>query len=265
LIVGSGLAESYHMRWFSKFLDKQNLTVKAECLGLVGLSIAGPKSREVIQKLTQEDMSNAGFPFMAIKQMQLGMVPAIVGRVSYTGDLGYEIWIKPEYQRRLYHDLMEAGAQFDISLFGSRALNALRLEKNYGSWAREYRPIYFPHESGLERFVAYTKPADFIGKAAATKARDDDSGAYRLRSFIIDAKDADVIGDEPISYQGAVCGWVTSGGYAHGSGVSVAMGYVPKEYADDEKGWSVEVLGDDITATMQKQPLFDSNMSRMRS
>ena len=265
LIVGSGLAESYHMRWFSKFLDKQNLTIKAEGLGLVGLSIAGPKSREVIQKLTQEDMSNAGFPFMAIKQMQLGMVPAIVGRVSYTGDLGYEIWIKPEYQRRLYHDLMEAGAQFDISLFGSRALNALRLEKNYGSWAREYRPIYFPHESGLERFVAYTKPADFIGKAAATKARDDDSGAYRLRSFIIDAKDADVIGDEPISYQGAVCGWVTSGGYAHGSGVSVAMGYVPKEYADDEKGWSVEVLGDDIAATMQKQPLFDSNMSRMRS
>ena len=192
-------------------------------------------------------------------------MPAIVGRVSYTGDLGYEIWLKPEYQRRLFHDLMEAGAEYNISLFGSRALNALRLEKNYGSWAREYRPIYFAHESGLDRFIAFDKPAEFIGKQAAKTALDNDEGAYRLCSFVIDTKDADVIGDEPISYQGTVCGWVTSGGYAHGASVSVAMGYVPKAYADDTQGWTVEVLGENISATMQKQPLFDSNMTRLRS
>jgi len=266
LIIGSGLAESYHMRWFTSHLDAgKDVSLTAESLGLVGLSIAGPDARNVIQKLTTEDMSNDSFRFMAIREMQLGMVPAIVGRVSYTGDLGYEIWLKPEYQRRLFHDLMEAGAEYNISLFGSRALNALRLEKNYGSWAREYRPIYFAHESGLDRFIAFDKPAEFIGKQAAKTALDNDEGAYRLCSFVIDAKDADVIGDEPISYQGTVCGWVTSGGYAHGASVSVAMGYVPKAYADDTKGWTVEVLGENISATMQKQSLFDSNMSRMRS
>ncbi len=266
LIIGSGLAESYHMRWFTSHLDAgKDVSLTAESLGLVGLSIAGPDARNVIQKLTTEDMSNDSFRFMAIREMQLGMVPAIVGRVSYTGDLGYEIWLKPEYQRRLFHDLMEAGAEYNISLFGSRALNALRLEKNYGSWAREYRPIYFAHESGLDRFIAFDKPAEFIGKQAAKTAQDNDEGAYRLCSFVIDAKDADVIGDEPISYQGTVCGWVTSGGYAHGASVSVAMGYVPKAYADDTQGWTVEVLGENISATMQKQPLFDSNMSRMRS
>ncbi len=266
LIIGSGLAESYHMRWFTSHLDAgKDVSLTAESLGLVGLSIAGPDARNVIQKLTTEDMSNDSFRFMAIREMQLGMVPAIVGRVSYTGDLGYEIWLKPEYQRRLFHDLMEAGAEYNISLFGSRALNALRLEKNYGSWAREYRPIYFAHESGLDRFIAFDKPAEFIGKQAAKTALDNDEGAYRLCSFVIDAKDADVIGDEPISYQGTVCGWVTSGGYAHGASVSVAMGYVPKAYADDTQGWTVEVLGENISAAMQKQPLFDSNMSRMRS
>ena len=266
LIIGSGLAESYHMRWFTSHLDAgKDVSLTTESLGLVGLSIAGPDARNVIQKLTTEDMSNDSFRFMAIREMQLGMVPAIVGRVSFTGDLGYEIWLKPEYQRRLFHDLMEAGAEYNISLFGSRALNALRLEKNYGSWAREYRPIYFAHESGLDRFIAFDKPAEFIGKQAAKTAQDNDEGAYRLCSFVIDAKDADVIGDEPISYQGTVCGWVTSGGYAHGASVSVAMGYVPKAYADDTQGWTVEVLGENISATMQKQPLFDSNMSRMRS
>ena len=266
LIIGSGLAESYHMRWFTSHLDAgKDVSLTAESLGMVGLCIAGPDARNVIQKLTTEDMSNDSFRFMAIREMQLGMVPAIVGRVSYTGDLGYEIWLKPEYQRRLFHDLMEAGAEYNISLFGSRALNALRLEKNYGSWAREYRPIYFAHESGLDRFIAFDKPSEFIGKQAAKTALDNDEGAYRLCSFVIDAKDADVIGDEPISYQGTVCGWVTSGGYAHGASVSVAMGYVPKAYADDTQGWTVEVLGENISAAMQKQPLFDSNMSRMRS
>ena len=138
------------------------------------------------------------------------------------------------------------------------------LKKNFGSWAREYRPIYGPVECGLSRFVHYDKEADFIGKdgAIAEKA---DGGKMRLRSFIIEAKDADVIGDEPIALDGDVCGWVTSGGYAHGSGVSVAMGYVPKDVADRDDGWTIELLGEELTARLQPVPLFDANSSRMRS
>jgi dimethylglycine dehydrogenase len=159
---------------------------------------------------------------------------------------------------------MEAGAEFDIRLFGLRALNALRLDKSYGSWAREYRPLYGPLDAGLGRFVAVSKEADFIGKDAARKEKAE-GGALRLRTFIIEARDADVIGDEPIYHSGAVCGWVTSGGYAHASGVSVAVGYVPKAIADEASGWSIELLGEMLPARLQLQPLFDADGSHMRS
>lgn len=265
-IVGSGLAENYHMRWFLAHLPTEGgVNIHAEGLGLTGLTIAGPKARAVLAKLTSDDVSHEAFGFMSIREMDLGMVPALVGRVSYTGDLGYEIWVKPEYQRRLFDDILEAGAEWDISLFGGRALNALRLEKNFGSWGREFRPIYYPHECGLDKFIRFDKATDFIGKKSALDAKQNNAGKYRLRSFVIEARDGDVIGDEPISFNGKVCGWVTSGGFAHGSSVSVAMGYVPAEYAEIEEGWSVELLSEMISAKMQKQPLFDSNMSRMRS
>ena len=263
-IAGSGIAEQYHMRWFEAHLP-QDGSVRIEVLGqkLTGLAIAGPKAREVLAKVSRADVSNAAFPFMAVAKMDIGTAPCLVGRVSYTGDLGYEIWVAPEYQRAAFQALMAAGEEFDICLFGSRALNALRLEKNYGSWAREYRPIYGPLEAGLDRFVAYGKEADFIGKAAALAERKQ-GGKLRLRTFILDADDADVIGDEPIWFGGAVRGWVTSGGYAHHPKKSVALGYVPKEIADQSDGFEIELLGKRHAARMQAAPLFDANFERMR-
>ena len=263
-IAGSGIAEEFHMRWFESHLPDDG-SVAIEALGLrrLGLTIAGPDARKVLEKVTRSDVSNAAFPFMAIKSMDIGMAPCLVGRVSYTGDLGYEIWMAPEYQRAIFNTLMAAGEEFGIGLFGSRALNALRLEKNYGSWAREYRPIYGPLEAGLERFVAYGKEADFIGKAAAIAERQS-GGKLRLRAFVVDTEDADMIGDEAIWFDGAVRGWVTSGGYAHHSGASVAMGYVPKEIADEPDGFEVELLGKRYKARLQASPLFDANFERMR-
>jgi dimethylglycine dehydrogenase len=263
-IAGSGIAEQFHMRWFERHLPEDG-SVRIEALGgkLTGLSLAGPRARELLQSVTRADVSNAGFPFMAIGWMDIGMAPCLVGRVSYTGDLGYELWIEPEYQRHVFELLMKAGEAFGIGLFGSRALNALRLEKNYGSWAREYRPIYGPLEAGLDRFVAYNKGADFIGKAGALAERSA-GGKLRLRSFIVEAIDADVIGDEPIWFGGAVRGWVTSGGYSHNSRASVAMGYVPREIAEESEGFEIELLGRRHAARMQPTPLFDANQGRMR-
>ncbi|MBK5569651.1 FAD-dependent oxidoreductase [Ensifer sp. SSB1] len=264
LLVGSGIAEDYHMRWFEAHLPGDgSVSLKALKLELVGLSIAGPKARDVLAGLTHLDISDTAFPFMDVRRMDLGMAPAIVGRVSYTGDLGYEIWMKPEYQRYLFELLMEKGAASGIRLFGLRALNALRVEKSFGSWAREYRPLYGPVEAGLGRFVAAGKDADFIGKAAAVKEKAE-GGALRLRTFLLEARDADVIGDEPIYLDGVVRGWVTSGGYAHTSGVSVAMGYVPKEIADRSDGWAIELLGEILPARLQPNPLFDASGQRMR-
>ncbi|CAG0985234.1 dimethylglycine dehydrogenase [Rhizobiaceae bacterium] len=263
-IAGSGIAEEHHMRWFEKHLPADgSVSVEALGLSLTGLTIAGPNARNVLEKLTREDVSNAGFPFMSIRRMDVGMAPCLVGRVSYTGDLGYEIWMAPEYQRHVFHALMEAGAEFGIGLFGNRALNALRLEKNYGSWAREYRPIYGPVEAGLDRFVAYAKEADFIGKAGALAERVS-GGRLRLRAFVMEAVDADVIGDEAIWFGGAVRGWVTSGGFAHNAGRSIAMGYVPKEIADEAGDFEIELLGRRHKARIQAAPLFDANFERMR-
>jgi len=265
LLIGSGIAEDYHMRWFEAHLPEDgSVSLKALKLELVGLSIAGPKARDVLAGLTHLDVSDAAFPFLDIRRMDLGMAPVIVGRVSYTGDLGYEIWMKPEYQRYLFELLMEKGAASGIRLFGLRALNALRVEKSFGSWAREYRPLYGPFEAGLGRFIATGKDADFIGKVAAMKEKAD-GGALRLRTFVLGARDADVIGDEPIYLDGVVRGWVTSGGYAHTSGVSVAMGYVPKEIADRSDGWSIELPGEILPARLQPNPLFDANGQRMRT
>ena len=264
LIVGSGIAEDYHMRWFEDQVQAdEEVDIEALGLSLTGLTIAGPNARAVLAQLTSEDVSHQAFNFMAVREMDLGMVPAIVGRVSYTGDLGYEIWVRPEYQLALFHKIMEAGAEFDIQLFGGRALNALRLEKNFGSWGREFRPIYTPSECGLDRFVAFDKQADFIGKDAAKAALGQE--AYKLRSFVVSARDADVIGDEPISYHGEVVGWVTSGGFAHGSDVSMAQGYVRADVADEVQGWEIELLAEQLEAKLQPQPIFDANFSRMRS
>ncbi|MEM6670430.1 MAG: FAD-dependent oxidoreductase [Pseudomonadota bacterium] len=267
-LVGSGVAEEYHMRWFENRLPEDgSVEVSPWGLGLVGLSVAGPKARDVLAEVVRTtldpDVSNDAFKFMDLREMDLGPVPARVGRVSFTGDLGYEIWIRPEYQRLLFSLLWEAGQPHGMKLFGGRALNSLRLEKGFGSWAREYRPIYGPEECGLGQFVSLKKDVDFVGRAGAEQERAE-GGKLRLMSFALDAKDADAIGDEPIYFEGAARGWVTSGGYAHTSQTSVAMGYVPREIAEADDGWQVEVLGESLTARPLRAPLFDPNGGRMR-
>ena len=265
LIVGSGIGEDYHMRWFEMHLpDDGSVQIAPQNSNLVGLSVAGPNARAVLQQVTDDDLSAGSMKFMDVRRLHLGMAPVKISRVSFTGDLGYEIWMTPEYQRYIFHLLMAAGESFGIKLFGLRALNSLRLEKNFAGWAREFRPLYGPDECGLGRFTSLKKEADFIGKEAATQLRESGGGPLRLRSFIVDATDADVIGDEPIWFNGEVRGWVTSGGYAHASGVSVAMGYVPKELADTDTGWEIELLGERLSARLQPHPLFDANSSRMR-
>ena len=263
-LVGSGPAEQHHMRWFTAHLPANGgVTVRPLGLGLVGLSIAGPRARDLLAAVTGADVSAAAFRFMDIRPLDIGLVPALVGRISFTGDLGYEIWVETDYQRTLFDTLTEAGRGFGLRLFGSRALTSLRLEKGYGTWAREYRPVYGPLEAGLGRLLALDKAAPFIGQEAARRERQT-GGALRLCSFVMDAGQADPLGDEPIWFEGEVKGWVTSGGYAHGAGCSVAMGYVPKANAVSLEGWEIEILGERRRARLQPAPLFDPDGSRMR-
>ncbi|HEY2889926.1 MAG TPA: aminomethyltransferase family protein, partial [Dongiaceae bacterium] len=265
MMWGSSQAQKYHMRWFEQHLPADgSVAIRRFDMDLVGLSIAGPKSRDVLQRLTDEDVSKTGFRFMDHRAMDIGNVPAMINRVTYTGDLGYEIWVAPEYQRKLYMAIMAAGRDSGIVNFGMRALLSMRLEKNFPTWFRELRPIYGGFEAGLERFIDLAKN-DFIGRDAAMKEKQS-GGKLRRVSMIVDATDADVLGDEPIWHEGKVIGWVTSGGYAHYVDRSLAQGYVPKEIAAETKkaAFEVEILGERRSATIILEPLFDPEGARMR-
>jgi len=259
LLTGSGVAESYHLRWFEQHLPAGGVRLDCVTDRLLGLSVAGPASRAVLAGLTGEDLATEAFPFLAIRPLELDLVPTLTGRISYTGDLGYEIWCEAPYLRRLYQSLRRAGAAHGLGLFGARALNSLRLEKSFGSWAREYRPLYGPREAGLDRFVDHAR-GGFIGHAAALA----EAPARRLATFVVEAGDIDVMGDEPIWHDGRVAGWVTSGGYAHHSRASVALGYIPADL-DGGAGFEIEILGHRRPARALTAPLLDPAGRRMRA
>jgi dimethylglycine dehydrogenase len=263
LLIGTYAAESYYLRWFERHLPPSGVSVRPCAMEYVGLSVAGPRSRELLQSLVRDDLSTAAFPFLSFRRMEVGMVPAYVGRVSFTGGLGYELWVTTDYQRALYDSLLKAGREFGIRPFGGRALNAMRLEKNFGTWAREYRPIYGPYEAGLGRFVDLQKAA-FIGRAAAAEEKES-GGALRLLGFKVDASDADALGDEPIWHDGTVVGWVTSGGFGHRVGASLALGYVPAALAGAATGFEIEIIGERRPATPLTGAAFDPSGALMRA
>jgi dimethylglycine dehydrogenase len=265
LMWGSSQAQIYHMRWFEAHLPSDgSVRLHRFDMGLVGLSIAGPRSRELLARLTDEDVSATALRFLDHRAMDVGNCPALVNRVTYTGDLGYEIWVAPEYQRRLYDRIRSAGQDLELVHFGMRALLSLRLEKNFPTWYRELRPIYGAFEAGLDRFVDLGKP-DFIGRDAAL-AEKATGGKLRRVSFAVDALDADVLGDEPIWHDGKVIGWVTSGGYGHYVDTSLAQGYVPRNLAEDSRAgaFEIELLGERRKASILGEPLFDPTGARMR-
>ena len=262
-VFGSGIAEDYHMRWFEAQLPEKGVAIRPLRDELVGFSLAGPRARTLLERLAQGEVSNAAFPFLSFRELELGMVPAKVGRITFTGDLGYEIWVSVEYQRALYDHILAAGRELGLRRFGARALHSLRLEKSFGTWAREYRPIYGPFEAGLGRFVSLRKN-DFIGRDAALKEKEA-GGGRRLVSFAIEDDGADAVGDEPVWHEGKVIGWITSGGYAHHLRRSLALGYIPAALAGESDGFEVEILGERRPAALALAAPFDPQGVRMRS
>ena len=262
-LVGTYAAETYYMRWFERHAPPAGVSVRPCAMQYTGLSLAGPHSRALLQSVVRDDLATSAFPFMSFRRMDVGMVPAYVGRLSFTGALGYELWVTSEYQRALYELLMKAGRDYGLKLFGGRALNAMRIEKGFGTWAREFRPIYGPLEAGLGRFVAFDK-GEFVGRAAAAEEKEK-GGALRLQCFKVAAGDADAIGDEPIWHEGKPVGWVTSGAYGHRVDASLALGYVPAELAAADSGFEIEIIGERRPALRLKEAPFDPAGSSMRS
>jgi dimethylglycine dehydrogenase len=262
MIFGSGVAEAFHMRWFESRLPERGVTVRPLAAHLGGFAIAGPRARELLARLTTEDVSNEAFRFFAVRRMDVAKAPALVARVSFTGELGYEIYLEAGYQVAVYDALLRAGEDFRLRHFGGRALHSLRLEKSFGAWLREYTPDYTPFQSGLGRFVDWHK-GDFVGREAAQKLRDEPC-SHVLATLVVDALDADAVGDEPVFSDDRVVGFVTSGGYGHTVGKSIALAYLEPDLATPDAALAVEILGERRPARVAPAPLVDPTGARMR-
>ena len=262
-LTASYAAQDFHMRWFEAHLPPSGVCVRNVSLDRIGFQIAGPRARDVLAAAAaRSDVSNEALRFLDAREMEVGLVPALVCRISYTGDLGYEIYVDAGHQIALYQALAAAGAAHGMKPFGMRAMMSLRLEKSFGAWMREYRPEYTPAETGLDRFVDLRKN-DFIGRDAAMRERDAPPGR-KLCTFVVDAHDADVWADEPVFSGDDVVGFVTSGGYTHYSEKSIALGLVPVERIAGGAEFTIEILGERRAARLVPEPVLDPRGERMR-
>lgn len=262
MLFGSGAMQEAHRRWFEKHLPATGVTYRNMSDDLHGIALSGPKSRQLLARLVREDVSNEALKFLDIRRTFVAGVPAILARVSFSGELGYEIYVAPPYQLRLAEAIEEAGADLGLRWYGARALMSLRLEKNWGVWTLDYRPDFTAAESGLDAFINWNK--DFIGKEAAL-AQKAKGPAKKLVTMVVATKDIDVTNDEAVMVGDKAVGYVSSGGYAHSVGKSVAFGYVPTDLAKAGTKVEIEINGARFPAEILGAPLYDPNGGKMRA
>ena len=261
MLFGSGAMQEAHRRWFEKDLP-DDVTYANVSDDWHGIALSGPKSRDVLARLTREDVSADAFKFRDLRQTFVAGVPVILSRISFSGELGYEIYCKPQYLLRLAEAIEEAGADLGYRWYGARALMSMRLEKGWGVWTLEFRPDFNAVESGMDAFINWKK--DFVGKNA-TEASRAQGVKQKLVTMTIDVDGIDVSNDEAILKDGAAVGYVSSGGFAHRVGRSMAMGYVATEHAAPGTALQVEILGEFYDAEVLGGPIYDANGANMRA
>jgi len=264
-IMGSYYLREWHMRWFTDHIEPADGNVRIRDISddIVGFALAGPKSREVLAAVTHQDVAPDTLPFMACTRLDVGLIRARVGRLSVTGELGYEINCHASEHITLRETLLRAGAAFDIREFGYYALNALRLEKSFGIWSAEFTQAYTPGMTGMDRWIDFGK-SDFIGRDAALRESRENTAAQRLVTLAVDADDADASGFEPVWRDGRRIGFVTSGGYGHRIDTSLAMALVEPECAEIGTGVTVHVVGRERPARVIAPSPLDPAGDRMR-
>jgi dimethylglycine dehydrogenase len=263
MLFGSGNAQEMHRRWIEKHLPAQDVHYANRTDDYHGLAISGPKSRALLQTLTRDNLDKDNFKFSEIRETSLAGVPVILVRLSFSGELGYEIYCKPVYLRKLHQAITETGAKYSLQHYGARALMSLRLEKGWGVWGSDYRPDFTAAESGLSAFINYQKES-FIGKEATVQEQK--NGAKKqLVTLVVNTDDIDCHADEAVFHNGECVGYVSSGGYAHWVQKSVVMAYVPSTLVNDQTSFEVEILGERYPAILHKAPLYDPQGLKMLS
>ncbi|MEP1519497.1 FAD-dependent oxidoreductase [Ascidiaceihabitans sp.] len=264
-IIGSGMAERYHARFFNAVPCPEGTVFESLTDSVCGFNVAGPDSRTLLQRLTNASLKTEDFPFMRSQRIELAGVDVLALRVSFTGDLGWELHCAEADQLRLYTALLDAGKAFDAGPVGGRALMSLRVEKGYGSWGREYSPEYWPQEVGLDRLCKMNK--EFLNKAAVADVLKNEMRErmvlLHLDGAMTDASNADATGGEPIFKDGQGVGRVTSGAYGYSVGMSLALGYVKGVENGDMV--DVMVLGLPHKARVLAEPPFDPKGQKLRA
>ncbi len=265
MLFGSGAMQEAHRRWFENALleymtpDVSYRNVSDEWHGI---ALSGPKSRDLLARITRDDVGPQALKFRDLRRCFVGGVPVILNRISFSGELGYEIYCRPHFLLRLASAIEDAGADLGYRWYGARALMSLRLEKGWGAWGLEFRPDFTAIESGLDAFIDWSR--DFVGREASLAARA--AGAERhLVTMRIAVGGIDVSNDEAILRDGVAVGYVSSGGYAHRIGQSLAMGYVSSDCAAPGTVLAVEILGEMYEATILGGPAYDANGAHMRA
>jgi dimethylglycine dehydrogenase len=264
-VVSAAATEEHDYGWLQAQLRDEDEDVRLENVTarLGVLTLAGPRSRELLQELTDEDVSRTAFPFFRVRELQIGAVPTRVLRVSYVGELGFELHHPLEHQPVLYELVQETGAPLGLVDFGYRALDSMRLEKAYRLWGVDMSADYTPLEAGLERFVCFDK-GDFAGRDALLRQRD--AGISRtLACLTIETDDADAHGYEPVRAAGRPIGYVAAGGYGHVVERSIGLAYLPVEHAEPGTALTVDIVGEPKPALVVSQPLYDPENLRLLS
>ena len=265
LMIGSGMAERYHRRFFNAVPRPDSVSLQSITSGWAGFNVAGPSARELLGRLTNDDISNEAFRFMRSRQMTVAGLAAKVLRVSFTGDLGYEIYVPETDQQALYQALLDAGQELSVRPVGSRALMSLRLEKGYGSWGREYSPEYWPQEVGLDRLIKLDKDEDFLGKQAYIELMDQPPRERLVVMRVDTPHNADPVGGEPIfSRSGDYIGRVSSGGYSYTTEQGLALGFLKPAYCEPGTAVDVSALGLPHNGTVLREAPFDPSGLRLR-
>ena len=264
-VISSGIAERYQKRFYDMVPLPEGTTFESLTDSMCGFNVAGPKSRELLQRLTNASLETADFRFMRSKRIELAGVECIAIRVSFTGDLGWELHCAEADQKRLYEALVETGKEFGAGPVGARALMSLRVEKGYGSWSREYSPEYWPQELGLERLCKMDK--DFLNKEAVAETLAQEPREQLMLLAVngedTDASNADATGGEPVFKDGVGVGKVTSGTYGYTVGMSLALAHIKNAGPGDAV--EVMILGKPHRAVILHEPPFDPKGERLRA
>ena len=266
-MIGSGIAEDYHRRLFDRYLPADGVKFESVTEAMCGFNVAGPNARKLMESMTGMTWANEDLRFMRNRVIHLDGYEVIVIRVSFTGDLGYEMYVSEENQLKLYQSIFEHGKDLGIRPVGSRALGSMRIEKGYGSWSREYSPEWYPTESRMDFLVKTDKP-EFHGRDGYMKIKDAPPRQL-MCNFQIDTKPgsdgADAWGGEAIFRSGKYVGRVTSGSYSFTFNTSVAIGYVDAEQAQPGDDFEIAVLGVPTKARLLERPLFDPKGEKLRA